>query len=484
MNNAAIGFFDSGVGGLTVVSEVMRQLPNEKIIYIGDTARSPYGIRKKEEVLEFSLELADFLKKKQVKILVIACNTATSMTLEEIKKKLDIPVIGVISPGVRSAIKATKNKKVGVIGTLGTIESCAYQKSIAKKAPDVEVFSLSCPEFVSVVESNQFSEELAKKNVFETLQPLSLSKVDTLVLGCTHYPLLKPIISAVMGKKVSLIDSGKETISDLSFLLEYFNLQAENKKTNLVHEFYTTGSAKMFEKIAKNLLNFNEIKATHIEITALTMLEEEKEIVIATHNLGKAKEFSAMFEEKGYLVKTLKDYPEIPKIPETGLTFEENARAKAQTVANLLDRPVLADDSGLMVDELGGFPGAFSARFAGDGASDAANNAKLLHELASLTALPERRGAKFHCTLVFAAPEKKSLVVEADWEGSVATVPQGDNGFGYDPLFLIDGLNKTAAELTLAEKNQISHRAKALQKLHGVWEEWLKNDEKENIGSQ
>ncbi|WP_242700622.1 ribonuclease PH [Enterococcus sp. DIV0212c] len=200
---------------------------------------------------------------------------------------------------------------------------------------------------------------------------------------------------------------------------------------------------------------------------------DAKTIVIATRNPGKAKEFKKIFAEKGYLVKTLLDYPELPDVEETGKTFEENARLKAETIADILKQPVLADDSGLIVDALDGMPGIFSARFAGEPTNNAANNAKLLHEL---TGVPkEKRTARFHCTLVFAAPNKESLVVEGDWSGEVGSIPRGDNGFGYDPLFFVPEEQKTAAELSDERKNEISHRGKAVEKLKDQWEDWLIN---------
>lgn len=201
---------------------------------------------------------------------------------------------------------------------------------------------------------------------------------------------------------------------------------------------------------------------------------EEKTIVIATRNPGKAKEFEALFAKEGYQVKTLLDYPELPDVEETGTTFEENARLKAETIAQLLQQPVLADDSGLAVDALNGMPGIFSARFAGERKSDAANNAKLLHELTDIP--DEKRTAHFHCTLVFAAPQKESLVVEADWNGRIGRIPQGENGFGYDPLFIVPGYEKTSAELTSEEKNLISHRGMAVKKLEQVWKTWLEGN--------
>ncbi|GHU43817.1 hypothetical protein FACS1894193_11280 [Bacilli bacterium] len=199
-----------------------------------------------------------------------------------------------------------------------------------------------------------------------------------------------------------------------------------------------------------------------------------KTLLIATRNEGKTREFKAMFSQLGYAIKNLNDFPDLPEVAETGMTFEENARLKAETISELTGEMVLADDSGLMVDVLGGLPGVWSARFAGEQATDAANNAKLLHELASTAISPEKRKAKFHTTLVVAAPEKASLVVEGEWPGTIATIPRGDDGFGYDPLFVDEETGRTAAQMTLAQKNQVSHRARALQNLMKQWPEWLK----------
>lgn len=197
-------------------------------------------------------------------------------------------------------------------------------------------------------------------------------------------------------------------------------------------------------------------------------------ILIATKNPGKAREFEALFAKKGLLVKTLLDYPEIPEVEETGTTFAENALLKAETIAATLNMMVLADDSGLKVDALEGRPGVYSARYAGEPKSDAANNAKLLHELADFS--PAERTAQFHCTLALAYPGKDSLIVEGEVEGKILGVPRGANGFGYDPLFYVAAQEKSMAELSEAEKNKISHRAIALAKLEQVWDEWIENE--------
>lgn len=209
------------------------------------------------------------------------------------------------------------------------------------------------------------------------------------------------------------------------------------------------------------------------KMTVSPLTSANKEILIATRNKGKASEFERLFAEKGFAIKTLLDYPEIPDVEETGVTFAENALLKAETIADKFKMLVLADDSGLKVDFLNGNPGVYSARFAGEMKSDAANNAKLLHELTHVPA--EERTAQFHCTLALAAPGKKSLVVEGEVEGQILSIPRGDNGFGYDSLFYVADKNKTMAEMTEAEKNKISHRARALQQLEKVWDEWISN---------
>ncbi|OJG68972.1 glutamate racemase [Enterococcus moraviensis] len=266
-NHEAIGFIDSGVGGLTVVKEAMRQLPNERLIYLGDTARCPYGPRPAEQVVQFTWEMTNFLLEKKIKMLVIACNTATAVALEEIKAQLDIPVVGVILPGTRAALKATKMNRIGVIGTAGTIKSCAYEQALKRKAPNTFVTSLACPKFVPIVESNEFHSSVAKKVVSETLNPLQVKKLDTLILGCTHYPLLRPLIQNVMGAQVKLIDSGAETVSEVSMLLDYFDIANTPHYKNEPNEFYTTGSAKMFKTIANDWLNIDAIKVEQTRLS-------------------------------------------------------------------------------------------------------------------------------------------------------------------------------------------------------------------------
>lgn len=208
----------------------------------------------------------------------------------------------------------------------------------------------------------------------------------------------------------------------------------------------------------------------HLQKTSPEILTS-KTILIATKNSHKTKEFRAFFEPMGYQVEDLSAYPDLPEIEETGMTFAENARLKAETIATLTGNVTLADDSGIQVAILGGLPGIWSARFSGPDATDERNCQKLLHELAMVFD-KERRAASFHCTLVVAYPGKDSLVVEADWKGYIATEPRGENGFGYDPIFLVGESDKTAAQLSLSEKNRQSHRALALAKLEKEFPLW------------
>lgn len=249
-----IGIIDSGVGGLTVAKEVMRQLPNENIVYLGDTSRCPYGPRLEEEVRAFTWELTNYLLTKDIKMLIIACNTATAVGLEEIRNELSIPVLGVISPGARAAIKQTENQIIGVIGTMVTVKSRAYETALKEINKHVVTHSLACPKFVPLVESGELGGPLAEKIVSQTLQPLKSLDMDTLILGCTHYPLLEPLIKQVMGERVKVINSGDETAREASTILHHYKmLNTSQEEVN--HQFYTTGSTAIFSQIASSWLN-------------------------------------------------------------------------------------------------------------------------------------------------------------------------------------------------------------------------------------
>ncbi|ETY73828.1 glutamate racemase [Lactiplantibacillus fabifermentans] len=265
-NEHAIGFMDSGVGGLTVVKQALKQLPRETVYFIGDQARLPYGPRPSAQVREFSWQMASFLLKKDIKMLVIACNTATAAALPDLRAKLDIPVIGVISPGSRAALKASPSKRIGVIATEGTIKSNAYRDAIMTKDPDATVFSEACPKFVPLVESNEYRSTVAKRVVAESLKPFKTKNIDTLVLGCTHYPLLRPLIQNVIGEEVTLIDSGAETVNGVSFMLDYLDIANTSATKKYPDEYYTTGSADQFATIAKDWLDLPDFTATHIDL--------------------------------------------------------------------------------------------------------------------------------------------------------------------------------------------------------------------------
>lgn len=248
-----IGIFDSGIGGLTVLKEILRKLPHESVIYLGDTARVPYGIRSPETVTRYSFENTRFLISKDIKALVIACNTASSISLEPIKNFVPVPVVGVIEPGAKAAVSFTKNKKVGVIGTEATIKSNSYTKAIKAIDKDVEVFSLACPLFVPLVEEGWTEGRIVEMIVERYLNDIRDKGIDTLVLGCTHYPLLKKIISKVMGGKVKLIDSAIETAREITAILRNFSLQRTGK-SNTTHKFYVTDSPERFIDIGKKYL--------------------------------------------------------------------------------------------------------------------------------------------------------------------------------------------------------------------------------------
>ncbi|GAB4073259.1 glutamate racemase [Barrientosiimonas marina] len=248
-----IGVVDSGVGGLTVVHELMRQLPGESLIYLGDTLRCPYGPRSETEIKRFTWEMVRFLLPKSIKMLVVACNTATAFTLKELQEQLPIPVIGVIKPGARAAIKYTENSHIGVIGTEGTIRSQAYASALKQINPEVSVDSLACPSFVPMVEQGVMSGDNADNIVSQSLQPLQRNnRIDTLILGCTHYPLIKQTIQEVMGHNIAVISSSEETAREASTILEFYD-QLVSGTVPPAHRFYTTGDIGHFAKMTESI---------------------------------------------------------------------------------------------------------------------------------------------------------------------------------------------------------------------------------------
>jgi glutamate racemase len=262
VSDAPIGIFDSGVGGLTVARAILDQLPNESTLYIGDTARGPYGPRPLAEVREFALETMDFLVSQGVKAIVIACNTASAAMLRDARERYSIPVIEVIQPAVRRAVAATRSGNVGVIGTRATIDSKAYVDAFAA-APQLHITSIACPLFVEFVERGETSGTEITKIAREYLAPVMDAKVDTLVLGCTHYPLLTGVISYVMGEGVTLVSSAEETAKDLYRTLVENGLLREQSTTPATHKFLATGDAKAFETLARRFLGPEVTKVEH-----------------------------------------------------------------------------------------------------------------------------------------------------------------------------------------------------------------------------
>jgi glutamate racemase len=253
MSDAPIGIFDSGVGGLTVARAIIDQLPHESILYIGDTARGPYGPRSLAEVRDFSLETLDFLVGEGVKAIVIACNTASAAMLRDARERYSVPVIEVIQPAVRRAVAATRSGKIGVIGTRATIDSQAYLDAFAA-APHLSITSVACPLFVEYVERGETSGGEITKIARDYLKPMIDADVDTLVLGCTHYPLLTGVISYVMGNEVSLVSSAEETAKDLYRVLVEGSLLKQAAKQAPDYRFLATGDAHAFESLARRFL--------------------------------------------------------------------------------------------------------------------------------------------------------------------------------------------------------------------------------------
>lgn len=248
-----IGVFDSGVGGLTVVKELMKILPGENIIYFGDTARVPYGTKSEKTIREFSVQNTKFLLSQNVKVIVIACNTSSAIALNDIQSIANLPVIGVIEPGAVASVGTTKNKRIAVIGTTATISSKAYEKKIKSLDMTIEVYSKACPLFVPIVEEGWFNHKIAYLAAEEYLTELKRYSIDTLVLGCTHYPLLKDTIQKVMGEKVKLIDSGVKTARVVKKILQENNLLNQSEQRPY-YKFFVSDLPQQFKKIGEMFL--------------------------------------------------------------------------------------------------------------------------------------------------------------------------------------------------------------------------------------
>jgi glutamate racemase len=248
-----IGVFDSGVGGLTVARAIIDQLPVEPLLYVGDTARSPYGPRPVEEIRRFALDIAAYLVSRDVKMLVVACNSIETAAITDVTRAAGTPVVGVIDAGVRAAVKATRNRRVGVIGTLATIRSGAYERALAQTRQRIELFSQACPAFVEYVERGDTSSDELQLIAREYLAPLEAAGVDTLILGCTHYPLLSGLLQYVMGADVTLISSAEEVAKDVYAALLDEDLQSDAQGPP-EHEFMSTGDPSQFQALAERFL--------------------------------------------------------------------------------------------------------------------------------------------------------------------------------------------------------------------------------------
>lgn len=267
LRKAPVGVFDSGVGGLTVAREIMRQLPDEDIVYFGDTARLPYGSKSRESILHFSRQNIRFLQTKGVKAIVIACNTATAQALEEVQKEFDTPIIGVIVPGARAAVQETRNKKIGVIGTEGTIRSGMYTRIIRKMDPEIEVVGKACPLFVPLVEEGFARHSITEEVIDIYLKELRESDVDTMILGCTHYPLLRSAVMKYMGAGVQIVNPAYEAAMDLKQLLKERQMDRGENAFNK-YEFYVSDAAEKFKKFANSVLPYDVDMIRQIQIEA------------------------------------------------------------------------------------------------------------------------------------------------------------------------------------------------------------------------
>lgn len=258
MDNRPIGVFDSGVGGLTVVKQVMKILPHEDIVYFGDTARVPYGSKSKTAVTRFSMQIVRFLQTKDVKAIIVACNTVSSNSLDILQKEFSLPLFGVVRPGVDEAIRSTKNKKVGIIGTLGTIRSNAYKEYIKKADPSIEVFSMPCPLFVPLAEEGWTENAVARLTAEQYLRSLVLDGIDSLVLGCTHYPLLKRCIGETVGEGIHLVDPAKATAKQVLNFLENHHLLSENQNEGQ-RDFYVSDISDQFAILSQKALKHSYV---------------------------------------------------------------------------------------------------------------------------------------------------------------------------------------------------------------------------------
>ncbi len=265
---APIGVFDSGVGGLTVAREIMRQIPNERIIYFGDTARVPYGSKSRETVTRFSKQIVRFLRTFQVKTIVVACNTASAYALDELEAETDIPMIGVVKPGAKTAAGVTRNGRIGVIATEATIDSQIYTKYIKELNKDVTIYGKACPLFVSLVEEGLWEDPVTDEIARRYLTELIDIDIDTLILGCTHYPLIRSTLGRIMGDAVTLVNPAYETAQELKEMLEQRGLlnQTPPALGANPYQFYVSDSAEKFKRFANSIIKYGILSARTINI--------------------------------------------------------------------------------------------------------------------------------------------------------------------------------------------------------------------------
>ena len=268
ITKAPIGVFDSGVGGLTVVREIMRQIPNESICYFGDTARVPYGSKTKETVTKFSRQIVRFLKTHQVKTIVIACNTASAYALDELEKEIDIPIIGVVRPGAKVAAEVTKNGKIGVIATEATIGSQIYNRYIQEINNNVTIYGKACPLFVPLVEEGLWQDPVTDEIAKRYLSELIDIGIDTLIMGCTHYPLIRSTIGRVIGEEVTLVNPAYETALELKAMLQVRGLlnQEAPKLGSNQYQFYVSDAAGKFKQFANSIIKYGILSAKTVNI--------------------------------------------------------------------------------------------------------------------------------------------------------------------------------------------------------------------------
>jgi glutamate racemase len=265
-----IGIFDSGIGGLTVVRQIHRVLPHEDLVYLGDTARVPYGTKSPGTVVRFACEDTKFLIRQDVKAVVVACNTASAWALPTLDRKFDVPIFGVIIPGAQAALQRTRNRRIGVIGTATTIRSQAYSRAILGREGDAKVFALACPLLVPLVEEGWTNEAVTRTILRTYLSPLLRSGIDTLVLGCTHYPLLKKAIRAVAGKDVALVDSAESCAQFLSEQLQIRNQLAKKRRRSGVIQPFVTDEVERFDDLAKRFLRVPAEPAWKVDLSAVS----------------------------------------------------------------------------------------------------------------------------------------------------------------------------------------------------------------------